>query len=432
MVDDDDTKDAAAHDSGAAVGKASGDPETDETVAQFFQRCGYSPLKEQRGGTHRLATVKAKAEKHLECIGKTWNDLDVAAQIKLTFIIVNHLDDHVRDYHTQQVPKLVAQSIVDAVSNNKSSVFDRLEAFVRKGGDEAVDNAGAMKALEYFLKDKGWGDPDKATTIFTHPDEFRQVSPLIRFQTETSTVCYMVASANLVYYSKCKQETQAVHSGHILNVNRFMRNEFQAHQMFKNIFLGHGGSCEEFLRFGLQPSNAGKDLFVKMPLRHEMRPSTAFDITKFAIQDYGALLIEDFKIIKAFSEKGLLEYDCNNYDLTEMQQSTNRHALLVIGVRQTVSEDVKGGVEFLLQNSSADKPFLTVGYDLLRAMGVSRFLALHAGLNIGATAYPVDEPTRAIISGNSPRSMPSGGFHTAASPGWSDSASSFRSARLFA
>ena len=43
------------------------------------------------------------------------------------------------------------------------------------------------------------------------------------------------------------------------------------------------------------------------------------------------------------------------------------------GLRLTDSNEVKGGIEYLLQNSSADKPFLTVGCDLLLAMEVKHF-----------------------------------------------------------
>ena len=401
--------DDAGQDFGAmAVDTSAPAAATQETVAEFFFRRGYSPVNGQRGGTQLLSAIKAEAVEHLARINKTWDDLDDAAQIKLVFIIVNRIDDHVLTYHTQpaQIQAQVSQSLFEAISNEKSVIYDRLEAFVQKGGDAAVDDTSAIEILEDFWKDKEWGDLDKATTIFTHSKDFQQPPPLIRYQTvSSSSVCYLLATWNLIYYSKYHRDQKAARSEHILNVNRFMRNEFHTQQMFDNIFLGHhpmfetnflghGGSCQAFLRVALGRWNPNKILFFEVVLRQGLSPSTIFELTQLAIRNYGALLIDEFKVIEAFGEKHVLEYDCSNYSLAEIQQSTTRHALVVVGVRLTESKEVKGGVEFLLQDSSLDKPFLTVSYDLLLAMDVTRFLALDPGLNIGPPVCPVDEPTR--------------------------------------
>ena len=56
------------------------------------------------------------------------------------------------------------------------------------------------------------------------------------------------------------------------------------------------------------------------------------------------------------------------------------HSLLVVGVRRTPDDDM-GGIAFLVQDSNAKRPFAVVGLDLLRSMGVCRFLYVMNGLS---------------------------------------------------
>jgi hypothetical protein len=122
--------------------------------------------------------------------------------------------------------------------------------------------------------------------------------------------------------------------------------------------------------------------------------NTAFKTIKAPIRNKGALIIERFKVYPEFvaddSDQLIFHGDWHekSHFPTGMVPNVN-HALLVVGAHLTGSNKM-GGIELLVQNLLWKKPFVTIGYNLLRSIGVDRLLAVQPSLNFSTDNNSVD------------------------------------------
>jgi hypothetical protein len=114
------------------------------------------------------------------------------------------------------------------------------------------------------------------------------------------------------------------------------------------------------------------------------------------MKEYGALIIEVFKIFPEMMNGKDIKFggDFKRKGECGTDQNIN-HTMLVVGVSLTGldTDDSMQGMEFPVQNSWEHKPFLMIGYDLLRSMGVQELLAIESGLMYQADPYKVDGGT---------------------------------------
>jgi hypothetical protein len=263
--------------------------------------------------------------------------------------------------------------------------------------------------LEQFPE---WSNPENAPTIFNHPEAFCCAIPLLRFQEETSSVCYLVSITNLIYDSIClhagTKNTEAVEH-YALNIGRFMRNQFSDKEIFDNLFLGAGGHPRKTLKRLLGPCNADKasdELLKFIDINSAFSVQHVFESINDGIRTNGALVIEYFKgYPEFFADSDQLIFDGDWTDKVQFstgEMSNVNHTLLVVGANLTGSDETMGGIKLFVQNSSKLKPFVTIGYDLLCSMGVNRLIAVEPGLSLCTEDYSFD-PAAHLVQSGSPR-----------------------------
>jgi hypothetical protein len=152
--------------------------------------------------------------------------------------------------------------------------------------------------------------------------------------------------------------------------------------------LGEGGDPIDLVTDLLQPANPSilsHDLttYVRLDLKYFSNIHSLYTVVRNTMKMHGALIIEAFKIFPdmiAEDHEVTFGGDFNLKTQFGTDQNVN-HTMLVVGARLTGLEtDDMGGMEFLVQNSCKNKPFLIIGYDLLRSMGVKKLYAIENGL----------------------------------------------------
>jgi hypothetical protein len=226
------------------------------------------------------------------------------------------------------------------------------------------------------------------------------VESFMRFQAESSSLCYLVAVTNAIYYNmslQSKIERYDVIQKYAINISQYQRNRFTHDQIFRTIFLGEGGDPIDLLTDLLQPANPSihpRNITRSVCIEVEYFPNieAMYTMVTTTIQKYGALIIEAFKIFPdmiAADHEVTFGGDFNLKTQFGTDQNIN-YTMLVVGARLTGLEtDVMGGMEFLVQTSWKNKPFLIIGYDLLRSMGVTELYAIQNGLSF--LAHPPGE-----------------------------------------
>jgi hypothetical protein len=187
-----------------------------------------------------------------------------------------------------------------------------------------------------------------------------------------------------------------------------MRNQFSDQEIFDNIFLGAGGYPLDNLVRLLKPCNPLKnnhDLVKELSFEDCVFGVRAvFELIKVYIRQYGALVIERFKMYPEFvADNNQLIFDGDWNDKEQFSTGDMpvvHHALLVVGASLTDS----GSLKLLVQTSFKHKPFVTLGYDLLRSMGVNRLLAVQPGLSFFTDGNNVDHAA-CMTQGGSPISQ---------------------------
>lgn len=381
----------------------------DETLEKFFTRAGYSPPA--KADTIPMTDVRGVVNK---LKANWWDSLNLLQQIKLSFLVLRHQHEYImRKLQQQQVPepvftRRVLKALEDALDEGTQS-GKRLTAFVRRGGDRTLEMSGLAEKgvhpdlLGGFLKQfqfEEWNDHQHAPTIFNHPE--KAVNAFVRFQEDSSSVCYMVVVANAVFYSMARVSITA-HSVNVaeygLNISRFMRNRFTHEEIFANIFAGDGGHPEQMLRRLLAPANPEKNTVRDFDLYDDV--TTTFETIKHTLKHYGPLIVENFKVFPELVERnGIVKFGGDYASKKKYDDGRNvNHAILVVGARLTWTEEM-GNMELMLQNSWEHKPFLIVGYKLLHSMGVSRLLYLAKDLSFQARPFDLDGSTHVTQSGS--------------------------------
>jgi len=290
----------------------------------------------------------------------------------------------------------------------------RVIGYVKKGGDITLQEIAVARKnlnphlLEGFLEQfPQFSDYDKAPSIFNHPDH--PVHPFYRFHEDTSIVCFLVASANVIYYSMCRvsfSDRDQTIPDYALNVSRFMRNRFTDEEIFENIFRGEGGYPELMLRRLLEPFNPGKMVVRRIDLWDGAELAHA--IIHQHLEKHSALIIEKFQVFPEFVDSPNLSFDGDFNDKPKYPPSLNvNHALLIVGVWRTGNPSVMGGLAVMVQNTWWKKPFAVIGYDLLRSMKVDTLLAVEKNLHYETRPYTLSGNVHMTQSGIPPGdSMP--------------------------
>lgn len=343
----------------------------------------------------RVETVEAKFRSSFPNL--EWHGLDSKQKAMFSFLYMKNQMELVAE-HAQLGPN----DILDAI--DPTHLYgQRVWALIRKGGDITPGLGEEVRDhLEAFLSSPGmdvWRHYDKAPTLFNNAATGCNVA-MVRFQHDNSTVCYLVAVSNLVFYnirnhSLCSHE-EAV-TLYCLNIDRYMRNEMSDKEIFGHIFLNSGGSPVHQLVKMISPFNRDGSEFTRFiyfdlilqGLEDDNKEKDAlYGRIKNILQVNGALLVDSFKPFKDYAsvESGL-EFEGDWKQKTQLPRATgNRtalaHANLIVGVRR--HEDNRfGGLSFLIQDSLRFRPFAVVGLDLLRSMNVEKLICLKNGLSYG-------------------------------------------------
>jgi hypothetical protein len=136
--------------------------------------------------------------------------------------------------------------------------------------------------------------------------------------------------------------------------------------------------------------------------------NTVFELIKYALQSHGALVVESFQVFPEFvdiSDQKEFHGDWKDKDKYTPEQMLNTNNTLLVGdASLTGSSDKMGGIALVVQNSSDDTPFVIIGYDLLRSVGVNKLLAVAEGLNFETGAANISgDPSALPVHSASPR-----------------------------
>jgi hypothetical protein len=157
-----------------------------------------------RANTIRMALVKEKVNFLLAPVKKSWDQLTLHEQAKISYLLMRNQDTFLKRVCTPDVAAQMVLASLDETNFHGKG----LNAFVRKGGDIVVNDDGEYaipSPYESFVNGHDeWLDAEAAPTLFNHPEQFSRVAkPLLWLQEDTSTVCYLVSIAIAIYYSQC-------------------------------------------------------------------------------------------------------------------------------------------------------------------------------------------------------------------------------------
>jgi len=389
----------------------------EESLSALFEAAGLSP-PEQAASIPKSFVVE-RAQGYFSSISKQWTDLNEIEKAKLAFLFLRRQDSRIynqvsiesRGSTGDAITKKTAEHLWNVCKTDSDARFVKLNAYIRKGGDHSWgenNDFSSSALLENFSDFNSSEDQAKAVTLFQIPGkEGHLIEPLVRFQEDSSTICYIVSVVTAIYYSQCLQQDLTQGDGikrYALNVNRFMRNYFTEDEIFVNIFCNQGGWPKNILQRLLQPFNVGNErLSRELPFApmDDADAGVIFRTVKTSLKKYGALLVEKFLVFPEFAmDNGVLEFsgDWNN---KEHYDDLRPHALLVVGARLTGDPSTMGGLALLLQNSWKAKPFVVVGYDLLKSMGIEDFIVVNEKLAFSTADCSLEgELSNSMMSGS--------------------------------
>ena len=339
-----------------------------KTVRDLFEQNQYAPPQatlSERPIDEIAAEWNSLANHH------EWNTLNEIEKVKAAFLLIKKQHELIR-----KDPNCNIQNLIEAVMDPESAFGKRLDAFVRKGGDEEdCGDSGHSKFADFLERHPEWGS-EKTETKVTIFDV--GVKPFLRYQQEDSTICNAVVVANAIYYlgelqelQRRKKSTSVLYDvegeepnyKHV-NVCRYMRNRFSPEEIFSNIFRGDCGHLEPHVKRLLQDQNPGK----KVTRDFAIFPATGrvvFSFFSYALQTNGALMIEALKVTQELVHSDELLFRAPWQAGPSTQFLTPNHSVLVVGVRL-----VNGDLEFLIQDSWEHKPFFVVSLATLESMGI--------------------------------------------------------------
>lgn len=312
-----------------------------------------------------------------------WKDLDSIAQVGLAFLIYKKQHEILLG-HLNGVD--AARLIMKKVQGLTDGSHSTLLSFIRQGGDNSYGGGAehGSSSWEIFLgKHPEWVDDDSAFTIFTHLGESGNLveSPLVRDQDTSSLVCWIISAAQVLLYVMILRTGSSLYEGISawgINIGRFMRNNLTNEQIFQSIFGENGGYPEGILETLLEHTA------VPRPESHSPKTRRiAIDYTDSMLvhgnilnelETRGALLVKGLKVFPGYIDASITEHSGNLEALGGCATGHSvLHACVVTGVVLTGSDEVMGGVKFLMQDSIPGRPFVGIGLDLLRSMGIKYF-----------------------------------------------------------
>ena len=396
-------------------------PKPEESLIPVFEAAMLTPPHD--ACKFFKSSIAKRGAEMLERISVDATNLDAYQQAKMAFLLMHNQDYILVDHLKLQSPhsanttgfvRTMATTLMQACTDDSSPHYWKLDAYVQKGGDVSCGENGEFDVSGTFPAFDHPDDPN-VVSLFHNSSMDCTIEPVLRLQEASSTICYIVSVVNMIYYSQCIQEGVAESKQNFINVNRFMRNNFTNDEIFRNIFSHHGGWPHDIIPRILGQANPGMKEANTIILENDFEPiedssvELVLQVIQMNLEQFGALLIPNFPIFKEFMEEGVLEYS-GDWNAKEKFEQPQFHALLLVKARLTGDPNVMGGLALLLQNSWAVKPFVVVGYDLLKSMGITRFAVVNKGLKY---EWPADfkddgEPTKSFMSGSSPSSIDSG------------------------
>jgi len=396
-------------------------PKPEESLIPIFKAAKLTPPHD--AGKFFKSLIAKRGAAMLERISFDAASFDAYQEAKMVFLLMHNQDYFLVDHlklksphlaNTTGIVETMATTLMRACTDESSPHYSKLDAYVRKGGDVSCGENGEFDVSGTFPAFDLPDDPN-VVSLFHNSSMDGAIEPVLRLQEASSTICYIVAVVNMIYYSQCIQEGVAESEQNFINVNRFMRNNFTDDEIFRNIFVHHGGWPHDIIPRILGQANPEMKEANTIILENNFEPiknssvELILQVILKNLEEFGALLIPNFPIFKEFMEEGVLEYS-GDWNAKEKFEQPQFHALLLVKARLTGDPNVMGGLALLLQNSWAVKPFVVVGYDLLKSMGITRFAVVNKGLKY---EWPADfrydgEPTRSFMSGTSPSSLGSG------------------------
>jgi hypothetical protein len=337
-----------------------------------------------------------------------WENVHEDKQAMFGYLVLKNQIERVKKVNSVEAAKSMTWNSLDKTTECGKRLF----AFIRKGGDicEPKD-PNDISIYQEFLEHGPWIDNSTdCPTIFN--SQQGPLEPLMWYQEKTSKVFYIVASALAIYYRQCIDRGILVEQDHgfgvgdyAMNVSRFMRDNFTDDEIFQDIFGVGGGHPTLLIRRVLHPQNPQHaDVTSIIDISLSKLPRKVFDDTSDClVSKYGALIIADFKSFPSlWVDDGQLTYhgDWKTHAGPNPEGCCN-HALLIVGVclvehlrnNYDGNPDFMGGVAFLLQNSCEQKPFLIVGLDFLRSMGIGYVVVVRRGLTFDASKFKHDNKT---------------------------------------
>jgi len=180
---------------------------------------------------------------------------------------------------------------------------------------------------------------DKNNVFFLkHPDALCQ-----RYQ--KSGLCYMHGPATVQHYAL----TVNGHEAPMIDLLKFVRDQFTPEQLEKHVFANEGGDSHQFLKSILQPNSALESNF---GLVSGEALATLFD-------KHGPGLVSQFKVYDCFHKRSSVH---KHYGKPEGNY-VGLHAMTLVGHRK---DEKKGLYFFLLQNWWKGKQFVEVDEVYLR------------------------------------------------------------------
>ena len=396
-------------------------------LASLFDNAGYSPPA--KSDACPLGDIETKANEilaHLPDGPIQWEQLNGTQQVGVAFLIFKNQHDFLQVENSQ--PEVAKQIMNKVAGLHSPDSYSALSAFLRPGGDDAKsDPEGPNPRRDYwgeFLETHPeWvKDTDDFTfTIFTHNgmSENRVEKPFVRFQDTSSTmVCYIVSAAQvLLYYMMLKTGSDLAEGIETwgINVGRFMRNNLSDEQIFRTIFLADGGYPQNILNTLLTHATIPHPESHAAKTRKERITSEesigVFYGIEGALKEVGPLIVCGLRPFPAYMDPTITEYsgDWETLKDPNPNPSTGFHACVVVGVKRTRNEEM-GGVKFLVQDSLPGRPFVSIGLDLLRSMGIKSFESIEKGVDfLGTTPLHQLDVVPIFTTSGSPhvKSLPS-------------------------
>jgi hypothetical protein len=331
------------------------------------------------------------------------------------FLVSRNQIDLLRECVGEAAAKVcIAQALNVATMYGK-----RLHALVRRGGDVCEYDPGDTPSpyQDFISINTNWIDRVNCPTIFNMNDN---LVPLIWYQEDSSSVCYLIASALAIFYRQSLDSGVSSVGLYALNLDRFMRNYLSDDDIYKTVFGLVGGFSMDMLELMLKKQNPrAKSVadYQHLFLKPEIPAHEVFMSIKRLLAQCGSLIIE----MPAQNE---VTFHGDTATLRGgIVGEQEGHALLIVGVcliehlpGYSNNPNWMGGVAFLLQNSLASKPFFIVGRDLLLSMGVQEVIAIRDGLTFNVGECQQDDITSFKKRSGSPRTPQGNGQRVPLTP----------------